>query len=69
MGTKEPQDQPEYITRRQAAELIGRDVRTIDRWANEGRLVRYKRGGLQWVAFKRTEVLAMVAPVAEPVAE
>lgn len=64
MSTQESQH-PEFITRRQAAELIGRDMRTIDRWANEGRLTRYKQGGLQWVVFRRDEVLAMVAPVAE----
>lgn len=61
----EQQGQDEFITRREAAELIGRDVRTLDRWANEGRLTRYKQGGLQWVVFRRAEVLRVVEPTPE----
>ena len=63
--TNETQAEPEYISRREAAELTGRDMRTIDRWANQGRLTRYKRGGLQWVVFSRAEVLRMVEPQAQ----
>jgi excisionase family DNA binding protein len=50
------------LTRAAAAELAGVDVRTIDRWANDGRITRYKIGGLQWVRFKRSEILDMKLP-------
>lgn len=57
----------EWITRDEAAELVGVNVRTVDKWANDGRITRYRIGGLQWVRFNRSEVLAMMEPV--PVAE
>jgi len=58
------------ITRSEAAELADVDVRTIDRWANEHRITRYKIGGMQWVRFKRSEIEAMVTPVPDdPFAE
>lgn len=51
------------LTRTEAAEHVactdyGRrvDVRTVDRWANEGLITRYKTGGLQWVSFDRDEI-------------
>lgn len=60
----------DMITRSAAAELAGVDVRTIDRWANEHRITRYKIGGMQWVRFKRSEIEAMVTPVPDdPFAE
>lgn len=60
----------ELITRSAAAELAGVDVRTIDRWANEGRIPRYKVGGMQWVRFREADIRAMVEPVPEdPFAE
>lgn len=60
---EEREHMPEdLVTRAQAAELADVDVRTIDRWANEERITRYKVGGLQWVRFKRSEVEAMRAP-------
>lgn len=49
----------DLITRVAAAELAGVGCRTIDRWANEGRITRYKVGGLQWVRFDRYEVANM----------
>jgi predicted DNA-binding transcriptional regulator AlpA len=54
----------QLLTRAQSAELAGVDPRTVDRWANEGRIERLKVGGLQWVRFRRSEILAMVS--AEP---
>jgi hypothetical protein len=50
------------LTRAAAAELAGVDVRTIDRWANDGRITRYKIGGLQWVRFLEAEILEMKLP-------
>jgi excisionase family DNA binding protein len=49
----------EWITRDEAAELAGVNVRTIDAWANAGRIDRHKVGGMQWVRFNRDQVLAM----------
>jgi excisionase family DNA binding protein len=53
------------LTRQEAADLAHVDVRTIDRWANEERITRYKVGGLQWVRFKRSEIEAMRTPTPE----
>jgi hypothetical protein len=41
-----------------ACTAYGREVdpRTVDRWANEGRITRHKVGGLQWVRFDRAEL-------------
>jgi excisionase family DNA binding protein len=50
------------LTRAQAATLANVDVRTIDRWANDGLITRYKVGGLQWVRFKKSEILDMRKP-------
>lgn len=57
------------ITRSAAAELAGVDVRTIDRWANEGRITRYKIGGMQWVRFRETEIQLMLTPLPERAVE
>lgn len=54
-----------FLTRKEAGELAGVDPKTVDRWANEERVTRYKVGGLQWVRFDREQVLAMRRPVAE----
>jgi hypothetical protein len=54
-----------WVTRAQAGELAGVDPKTVDRWANDGHIDRYKLGGLQWVRFDREQVLAMRRPVAE----
>lgn len=51
----------DLITRRAAAELAGVDVRTVDRWANEGLITRYKLRGMQWVRFSGAEVARMRA--------
>lgn len=53
------------LTRAQAAELAGVDVRTVDRWANDGLITRYKLGGMQWVRFMPSEIEAMRRPVAD----
>ena len=63
----------ELLTREEAAEHMacttyGRTVnpRTVDRWADAGRIARTKLGGLQWVRFRRAELdaLAELEPVA-----
>jgi excisionase family DNA binding protein len=50
------------LTRAEAAELAKVNTRTIDRWANDGLITRYKKGGLQWVRFKESEILDMLKP-------
>jgi excisionase family DNA binding protein len=65
-ATREAAEQDQdLITRAEAAELAGVNTRTIDRWANEERITRYKVGGLQWVRFDRHEVAGMREPAAE----
>lgn len=53
----------EYVTRARASEITGRDVRTVDRWADAGLITRYKLGGRQWVRFKVSELEEMMRPV------
>src|SRR3982751_1505807 len=57
--------EPFLITREAAGELASVGPRTVDRWANEGLIKRYKLGRLQWVRFDSREVEAMRRPVAE----
>jgi hypothetical protein len=56
----------EMLTRAEAAEHMactryGRQVnpRTVDRWADQGLIVRHKVGELQWVRFARAELDAL----------
>lgn len=64
--TKEPEPQPEYITREQAAEMLGVNVRTVDRRIKEGELhtkrpkVIRGRGGNR-LLIKRADVEALQA--------
>jgi excisionase family DNA binding protein len=68
--SSEDAEEKDLITRAQAAELTGLDARSVDAWANAGKITRYKVGGMQWVRFDRAEVLAMRAPVpTDPFAE
>lgn len=64
-GTAEVTDEvePFLITREAAGELANVGPRTVDRWANEEQITRYKVGGLQWVRFDSREVEAMRRPV------
>lgn len=52
-----------WLTRKEAAEYCRvRSERTIDRWAEEGRITRYRAEGLQSVRFKRSELDALFVP-------
>lgn len=55
--------EPFLITREAAGELAGVGPRTVDRWANEGLIKRYKLGRLQWVRFDSREVEVMRRPI------
>jgi excisionase family DNA binding protein len=49
-----------WLTRKEAAQYCRvRSERTIDRWAEEGRITRYRAEGLQSVRFKRAELDAL----------
>jgi hypothetical protein len=51
----------EFVTRQEAAELLGVNVRTIDRYTQESRLQRYMR--LNRIVYKREDVEALNEPV------
>lgn len=50
------QGDEEYITVQEAAELLGVKRRTVERYAEEGRLTRYRRGVRRQVFFNRKQV-------------
>jgi excisionase family DNA binding protein len=51
-----------WLTRKEAAEHLRVHVRTVDKWADEGRITRYKVEGIQSVRFKREELDALMVP-------
>jgi excisionase family DNA binding protein len=55
-----------WLTRQEAAERARVDVRTIDRWAREGRITRHKVEGLQSVRFTVAEIDALIVPETTP---
>jgi len=56
--TKQPEPQPEYITKKEAAKLLKCSIATIDNYRRNGKLKRYNHLG-QIVWFKRSEVLGV----------
>lgn len=63
-----------WLTRKEAAEHAGvKSTRTIDRWADEGRIERHKIAGLQHVRFRTADLDALLrgvpAPPADPFAD
>ena len=57
--TKQPEPQPEYITKKEAAKLLKCSIATIDNYRRNGKLKRYNHLG-HLVRFKRSEVLAAI---------
>jgi len=51
----------QFVTRKEAADLLGVNVRTIDRYGDQGRLQRYMR--LDRIVYKREDVEALNEPV------
>ena len=49
-------DLPELLSRRQAAEIIGVSLGTLDAWSREGRITKHRNGSV--VRFKKSELLA-----------
>jgi excisionase family DNA binding protein len=57
----------EYVTRDEAAELLEVSVRSVERYVEQGRLTKYKRGRY-WVRLSRKEVQALKTEMTEVVA-
>lgn len=57
-------DEPQWLTREAAGHLMMVSPKTLDRWAREGRIQRYKLSGTKSVRFKRAELEALI--VADP---
>lgn len=58
LSEKLPDSQPKYISRKQAAELLGASVVAIDNWTKKGILQRYRIGG-RW-RYDSNEVISSV---------
>lgn len=57
--TNQPEQQSEYLTKKEAAELLKCSIATIDNYRRSGKLKRYNHLG-HIVRFKRSEVLAAI---------
>jgi len=51
-----------WLTRKAAGQRVGVSERTVDRWADEGRLTRYRAEDMQSVRFKASEIDEMFKP-------
>ncbi len=58
----------EWITRKEAAELLGVHARTVDYRVATGKITEY-RDGLNRLRFNRAELEALMVPVAVPSAD
>lgn len=61
----QPQPQKVFLTRQQAALYLGCSLRTIDRYAFQGKLTRYSKRNLH-IRYDREEVKALAAILPEP---
>jgi excisionase family DNA binding protein len=52
-----------WLTKAEAAEYMRCSPRTIDAWANAGRITRHRVAGLQSVRFRRDELDSLAEPV------
>ncbi len=52
----------EFISEKEAAQFLGVNPRTVGRWADQGRLTRYKQFGLR-VLYKRDEIENFAKPI------
>lgn len=52
----------QYFTRHEAAAYLRVSVRTIDRYADDGKLPAFRIKGIQSVRFKRADLDALVVP-------
>lgn len=51
-------DYPDHLTRKQTAEILNVNVRTVDTWANEGRIKRLRNGSA--VRFSKEQILKLL---------
>lgn len=54
-----------WLTKDEAAEHLRVKPRTIDRWAADGKIQKYKIDGLQSVRFDRDELDRLVVPATD----
>lgn len=54
-GKSDFSDYPDFLSRKQAAKMVGVALTSIDRYASEGLLKKHRNGNL--VRFKKSEVL------------
>ena len=52
-----------YVTRAEAATILRRDIRTVDRYRKAGSLTTYRRPGVGSVELDRAEVEKLAVPV------
>jgi len=52
----------EFISEKEAAQILGVNPRTVSRYADQGRLARYKQFGLR-VRYKRSEIENFAKPI------
>jgi excisionase family DNA binding protein len=57
----EKPEQPRFITRQEAAQLLGVSLVTIDKWSKEGHLKKFRIGGR--IRFKAAEVQKALSEV------
>lgn len=55
-------DETKWLTKNEAAALLRVQPRTIDRWAAEGMITKYRIEGIQSVRFDRDELASLVQP-------
>jgi len=67
MGTETTREGADWVTLRTAAQLTGKSVKTMRRWATEGRVLAQKDDKGYW--FLRRQDVLEAAPVAEAKAE
>lgn len=67
MGTETTREGADWVTLRTAAEITGKSVKTMRRWATEGKVLAQKDDKGQW--FLRRQGVLDAEPVAEAKAE
>ncbi len=56
------EEKDEFISEKEAAQFLGVNPRTVSRWADQGRLTRYKQFGLR-VRYKWSEIENFAKPI------
>lgn len=64
-GTATVTEPTKWLTREEAADRLRVSKHTVDRYAREGRLTKFKVGDLQSVRFDMNQVDKLVQPVTD----